>query len=95
MRVLSPPFFILRLRRVALSLQSFDLVDAVREVTDRLRESAASAGCSVLIDGDQRLDGRWDRLRLEQVISNLFSNSIKYAATLVVFVPDRCPCCGE
>jgi PAS domain S-box-containing protein len=70
----------------ALSLQPFDLVDAVKEVTDRLRETAASAGCSMQIDGLQRLDGRWDRLRLEQVLSNLISNSIKYAATTPIVI---------
>lgn len=66
--------------RLTLNLESFDLVEAVREVCERLRDSAISAGCqlSVVIDGP--VQGRWDRLRIEQVLMNLISNSIKYAA---------------
>jgi len=63
-----------------LNVEPFDMCDAAREVTERLRESAAAAKCDLSVDLRGRLPGRWDRLRIEQVLMNLISNAIKYAA---------------
>jgi signal transduction histidine kinase len=65
--------------RLALRVESFDLVDAASEVTERLRESALAAGCTLSLHATDRIEGRWDRLRVEQILMNLISNSIKYA----------------
>jgi PAS domain S-box-containing protein len=66
--------------KLELKLENFDLVDAAREVVDRLRDSATSANSSISLEVDPSIPGRWDRLRIEQVLMNLISNSIKYAA---------------
>ena len=66
--------------RLKLNLESFDLVEAVRDVVERLRDSAADAGCDLSLDADGPIEGRWDRLRVEQVLTNLISNATKYAA---------------
>ncbi len=66
--------------RLTLNLESFDLGDASREIVERLRDSATAARCELSLEADDRLQGRWDRLRIEQVLMNLISNSIKYAA---------------
>jgi PAS domain S-box-containing protein len=66
--------------RLELDLDDFDLVEAAREVTDRFRDSAASAQSSLSIETDSAIVGRWDRLRIEQILTNLIANSIKYAA---------------
>src|SRR6185503_17200846 len=66
--------------RLRLSVETFDLVEAAREVAERLRDSATSGGCELVIDAGSSIVGRWDRLRIEQVLMNLISNSIKYAS---------------
>jgi PAS domain S-box-containing protein len=63
-----------------LSPQRFDLSEAVRESAERLREAATRAGCQLIVRAEHETVGTWDRLRLEQVVSNLVSNAIKYAA---------------
>jgi PAS domain S-box-containing protein len=66
--------------RLELSLEQFDLVALVRQVADDFREPAARAGSELRLEGQQALEGRWDRLRLEQVLVNLLSNAVKYGA---------------
>jgi len=62
-----------------LNLGAFDLRDAAGEIVERLRESAEAAKCELRLDAPFPGRGRWDRLRIEQVLMNLISNSIKYA----------------
>jgi signal transduction histidine kinase len=66
--------------RFELNPQSFDLAEAVQEAVERLREAATKAGCELSLRIEGTLSGTWDRLRLEQVLTNLVSNAIKYAA---------------
>jgi PAS domain S-box-containing protein len=66
--------------KLKLNFEAFDLSDAVREIVERLRDSAASAGSELSIRVADSINGQWDRLRIEQVLMNLISNSIKYAA---------------
>jgi PAS domain S-box-containing protein len=66
--------------RLTLVREQTDLVALVRGVLDGLRETARAAGCEVAVTAPPTLAGRWDRLRLEQVLTNLVANAFKFGA---------------
>jgi signal transduction histidine kinase/AmiR/NasT family two-component response regulator len=66
------------LGRLALKIEPFDLADAVQETMDQLASAAAEASCELHLKAGDPGRGRWDRARLEQVVTNLLSNAIKY-----------------
>jgi signal transduction histidine kinase len=58
-------------------------VPLVRDTAERWRPDAAQVGSELIVQvegasGNEPLVVYWDRLRLEQVLSNLISNAIKY-----------------
>lgn len=63
-----------------LNPEPFDLSEAARDVIERLRDWATASGCELSLDVAGPLTGRWDRVRVEQVLMNLISNAIRYAA---------------
>jgi PAS domain S-box-containing protein len=63
-----------------LNLDGMDLAETIREVAGRHEELAQLAGCRLSVAAPPSLPGRWDRVRLEQVITNLLSNALKFGA---------------
>ncbi len=61
-----------------LDLEEVDLGDVVRDVADRFQGEMDNAGATLSVDVDGPVIGRWDSLRLEQVLTNLLSNAVKY-----------------
>lgn len=64
--------------RLELEPERMDLAALVRDIASRFEEEAARASCALRVDADPAVWGDWDPLRLDQVLSNLVSNAIKY-----------------
>jgi PAS domain S-box-containing protein len=75
--------------RLRLELGEVDLMQVVREVMERFQDEAQRAGTRVEVRSTEPVVGRWDRGRLEQVVTNLVSNALKYGAGAPVEVQVR------
>ncbi len=64
--------------RLELNLEPLSLDEVVREAARRFESEAQDAGVQLTVDTPQAVTGRWDRMRLEQVLTNLLSNALKY-----------------
>ncbi|GMU05294.1 hypothetical protein ASNO1_15470 [Corallococcus caeni] len=66
--------------RLTLQVGACDLSALVQEVVDRSAEAAAQSRCQLRVLVDPSVRGQWDGARLEQVVTNLVSNALKYGA---------------
>jgi signal transduction histidine kinase len=60
--------------------EEMDLHAFVRETIGLLEEQIRAAKCSVYIQCEEPIVGRWDKVCLGQIISNLVGNAIKFGA---------------
>jgi len=68
----------IRLKRIMLEKSELNLVTIVHEVVSRFEDQARLAGCPISVLESGTVRGEWDKIRIEQVITNLISNAIKY-----------------
>ena len=66
--------------RLHLNPEEMDLAQLARDVVDRFDESARRADCALELRALTPVAGFWDRLRLDQVLSNLLTNALKFGA---------------
>ncbi len=64
--------------QLELQLGQVDLAEVAGEVGARFIDEAARLGSRLTIDARDQAIGCWDRERLEQIVSNLISNAVKY-----------------
>jgi PAS domain S-box-containing protein len=78
--------------RRRLTLTEFDLSALALEIVDRLKATCEAAGCPVEVHAETKAVGVWDRSGLEQVITNLLTNAVKYGArSLIRIMVTRTP----
>ena len=66
--------------RLDLHIEPVDFSAVLRDVATRLEESLLRAGCTFLVNAPDAQVGAWDRLRLDQIVTNLVANAMKYGA---------------
>ncbi|HET7752321.1 MAG TPA: ATP-binding protein [Anaeromyxobacteraceae bacterium] len=66
-------------KRLRLERRPMELVSMAREVIERHAEEARLAECEIALHAAREIHGEWDRVRLEQVFTNLLTNALKYA----------------
>jgi PAS domain S-box-containing protein len=69
----------IRAGQLKVHLEEVDLCRVVREVVARFSSQAEQVGCPLVLQVEGSLVGLWDALRLEQVVTNLVTNALKYA----------------
>jgi signal transduction histidine kinase len=65
---------------LTLDRDELDIAPLVAAVADRFKEPASTAGSPIRVEIRGSATARWDRFRIEQVVTNLLSNAIKYGA---------------
>jgi signal transduction histidine kinase len=79
-RLIDDMLDVTRMRRDALSIQPqpVDLAALARTVVEGLRPQAEAAGSEIALEAPGELRGVWDEFRIEQVLTNLLTNALRY-----------------
>jgi signal transduction histidine kinase len=70
----------IRAGRLRLEREPVDLAATVRDVVSRLSGEIERARSPVRVDAPEPVIGEWDRMRVEQVVTNLLTNAMKFGA---------------
>ncbi|WP_375773872.1 ATP-binding protein [Archangium gephyra] len=76
----------LQSHRIQLDLEEVELSAVVRDVVEQFGGALARTHTPLSLRTEASVVGRWDRLRLEQVVTNLLDNAIKYGASAPIEV---------
>jgi signal transduction histidine kinase len=66
------------LGKLFLQLEEVDIGELVRDVIDRFDEQIKATGSSYRLIVEGSVVGCWDHYRIEQVVTNLITNAMKY-----------------
>jgi signal transduction histidine kinase len=67
--------------KFGLTLDQVDLAQITRDVVGRLEPDRLRANATLIVRADSPIVGRWDRSRIDQVVTNLLSNALKFGAS--------------
>jgi signal transduction histidine kinase len=65
--------------KLGLNLEDFDLADLLNDVMEHFSHQTKDM-CKIEIQSCEKVQGSWDRFRLEQVFVNLLTNAFKYGS---------------
>jgi len=68
----------IRTGKLSIRPEPANLADIARRVLGNFAVQAQAAGCELSLNAPEQVEGVWDAYRLEQVISNLVSNALRY-----------------
>jgi signal transduction histidine kinase len=68
----------IRTGKLSIRTSQFDLVKLVSNLLQNFAPQIDAAETSVMLTADQPVVGNWDEFRIEQVISNLLTNALRY-----------------
>ena len=80
----------IRTGKLSIRPKRFDLSTLVRELLHNFSQQIDAAEASVSLDATQPVIGNWDEFRIEQVISNLLTNALRYGAKSPISVKVYC-----
>lgn len=68
------------------SFEKFEIHELVTEVMERHKEILINSNCTLEFQNGSHIDVVWDKVRIEQVLTNLITNAIKYAPGKIEFI---------
>lgn len=66
--------------RLVLTMETVDLAEIARQVVARHQAAFDRANCQLTLDAPVSLIGHWDAARLDQVLTNLLTNALKFGS---------------
>jgi signal transduction histidine kinase len=83
----------IRIGKMQLDRENVDLAAIVTEVANRFKAEATQRGAAISVQSAPSTVGVWDRVRIEQIASNLISNALKYGEgkPISIFVENDVP----
>jgi len=64
--------------KLVLEIERLHLSELIKEICGRFSPDIRGASCTLLLEVEDGIWGRWDRLRIEQVFTNLLTNATRY-----------------
>lgn len=68
----------IRNNRLDLTYSGFDMRALVQDVIDRLSDEAKNKGSKISLEPGSTIVGSWDKMRVDQILTNLLLNAVKY-----------------